>query len=788
MSSVVNSKSRRGGDLRRRYLPASTIGVLLACLLPGRAHAEPVLDRVLSNAEITSRKGCTQLRVSFNLRIRYQNHFPPDHGNELRINVRPLDASHAASEFVTRRESLRAPESKFAAIKTIDLVNDAASGPALVIQFHQPVYFKVAQGSDFESIVVAISGSKPSDACKPDIVRRAGGLGWNATVRADQGAVGGADAAAAPLPEPAARALTDADKRTAAAAMDEARAAIKKGNPAGAIKLLSKILKLPENPQSPEALEFLGLAYQRAKQLGGARSAYEAYMQRYPNGEGADRVRQRLSGVVTATKDPDASVAPAKKFSRKGSGGFQAAPDGGPAWNVTGSASQFYIRDDSFHTLHDPSLPSNPNDNAEDHRVHQNVLLSSFDLIGTWSTEAMRSRVRFSGAEEHDFSGEDGEIVSVAALYYELAVRDWNMETRIGRQTRNTGGVLGRFDGGLVSWQSTPWLRLNAVGGSPVARRSDEPFKDDKVLFGGSVDIGPFYDGFDFSLYAIEQKDRDLIDRQAIGVETRYLSETMSAFATVDYDVHFNQLNAAIFSGSWTLPDKSAFNGALEYRRSPFLSASTALQGQPFLTLYDLLRAHTIEEVEQLALDRSAEYRSASAGYSRFLTEDLQLNLDITASETSGTPESGGVPASQPSGTELYYSAQLLASNVLSQGDAFVTGVRIADRDDSNLYVLDLSARYPLTEQWRISPRLRLGYRVGDEIDLTEYSVLPSVLVNYYLTRDLAFELEAGANWTKTQTNGSTAEDTEFFFTLGYRYDFYADQQTASALAGAAGK
>ena len=66
--------------------------------------------------------------------------------------------------------------------------------------------------------------------------------------------------------------------------------------------------------------------------------------------------------------------------------------------------------------------------------------------------------------------------------------------------------------------------------------------------------------------------------------------------------------------------------------------------------------------------------------------------------------------------------------------------------------------------------------------------MLPSVLVNYYLTRDLAFELEAGANWTKTQTNGSTAEDTEFFFTVGYRYDFYADQQTASALAGAAGK
>ena len=42
-------------------------------------------------------------------------------------------------------------------------------------------------------------------------------------------------------------------------------------------------------------------------------------------------------------------------------------------------------------------------------------------------------------------------------------------------------------------------------------------------------------------------------------------------------------------------------------------------------------KAHTVEEVEQLALDRTTEYRSASIGYSRLLTEDLQLNLDVTA-------------------------------------------------------------------------------------------------------------------------------------------------------------
>ena len=159
-------------------------------------------------------------------------------------------------------------------------------------------------------------------------------------------------------------------------------------------------------------------------------------------------------------------------------------------------------------------------------------------------------------------------------------MRDWNTEVRLGRQTRNTGGVLGRFDGGLLSWQASPWLRLNARRrGAGCAALADEPFKDDKFFYGASIDLGPFLDGFDVSLYAIEQRDRDWIDRQAIGAEVRYLTPNLSAFATVDYDVHYSELNAAILSGSWTLPDQSAFNGAIEFRKSPFLSTWTALAG-----------------------------------------------------------------------------------------------------------------------------------------------------------------------------------------------------------------
>ena len=115
--------------------------------------------------------------------------------------------------------------------------------------------------------------------------------------------------------------------------------------------------------------------------------------------------------------------------------------------------------------------------------------------------------------------------------------------------------------------------------------------------------------------------------------------------------------------------------------------------------------------------------------------------MDATAVNVSGTIASGGVVATLPVGAEYFYSAQLIGTDVFTPGDMYIAGVRYADLADSKLYVLDLNARFPLLTDLRVSPRLRLGYRKGDVIDLTEYTVLPSILLNYYWTKDIALEL-----------------------------------------------
>ncbi len=745
-------------------------------LLAGTLAAEPVVDRALSGAQLLNRKGCSVLKVTFNLRIQYASHFPIAFGDELRISVRAIDRSQAAALALLQREAIRAPESKFAAIKAIDFELNPAGAPFLRIQFERPVAYQVAQGADFESIIVAISGPTASASCMPVYPR--GSDAWGATVVAPDHR----NVVAPPSPSRAkdrgAGTISEADRRAAAATMDEARAASRKGNHAAAIPLLAKVLKYPENEYSAEAQELLAVARQKSGQVDEARAEYEDYLRRYPSGEGYDRVKQRLAGIVTSTGEATPKLRESRTQSQQGG----IAGLGGTAWSMSGSASQFYIRNDSFRVIRDPSLPPEVNPDPDAHRVHQNSVLSSFDFIAAWSNSQMKSKIRFSGTEEHSFNSDnDKDLIGVSALYAETMIRPWDLTTRIGRQTRSAGGVQGRFDGGLVSWQGTPWVRMNVVAGSPVLRRKDEPFKDDKYFYGASLDFGPFFGGFETSIFAIEQRDRSLLDRQAVGAEMRYLDPTKSAFATIDYDVHFNQLNAAIFSGSWTMPDKSTFNAAIDYRKSPYLSAWTALQGQPFLTLYDMLKVKTKEEIDQLAIDRTAAYKSAMVGFSRPINDHLQFSADVTATNVEGTIASGGIEAMPGTGNEYYYSAQLMATDVFRAGDMYVAGVRFADRVDSNMYVLDLNSRFPLTQDLRVSPRLRLGYTMGDTTDLREISVLPSILVNYYWTRDFSFEVELGTKWTQREQAGATERETELFVTAGFRYDFYADDKTKCA-------
>ena len=342
----------------------------------------------------------------------------------------------------------------------------------------------------------------------------------------------------------------------------------------------------------------------------------------------------------------------------------------------------------------------------------------------------------------------------------------------------NTGGVLGRFDGGLLSWRKSEKIQINGVVGSPVVSRKDLPFEDDVFFYGISIDYKPFDANLDTSWFFIDQRADGLIDRQAIGAEFRYFDETRSAFATIDYDIPFAELNTAIFSGNWTFADKSVMSLGLDYRKSPSLFTSNALQGQQLENLKDLLGVFNEDEIRRIALDRTATSQSATFGYSRPMNDMFQVNFDATWYNVQSTSASAGVDAILSTGDEYFYSAQILATNVVKQGDIFVAGVRYADRANSEFYTLDLNTRYPFTRQFRLNPRVRFTYRENKFDDGNELAVRPSIRLNYDYTRALSFEVEAGAKWSLREKGTILDEENEFFIVLGFRYDFQADERT----------
>jgi Tetratricopeptide repeat len=584
--------------------------------------------------------------------------------------------------------------------------------------------------------------------------------------------------------------ISESDLRVVAASMDEGRAALRHGSFREAIQLFTKALGYPQNQYSAEAQELLGLARQKNGQFAEARAIYEDYVRHYPTGEDSYRVKQRLAGIVTARDEANAPLRmpPVAPVGALPVGKF--APTHETTWTLVGSVSSFYIHDDALTTARDTSLAPNPTANVDDHSVHQNEIFTTLDLLAAWNNDQTAGKVRFNGGEEHRFStnqngptGDQVDQIGVAQASLDMVVKDLNLRTVAGRQTYNGDGVFGRFDGVLFSWQALPLLKVDLVGGSPANSRYNLPFTAERYFYGGGVGVGPLFGGLEASIYFNEERGRWLVDREAVGSDIRYADPTKFAFGNVDYDIRFQRLGEAVFSGSWTLPNTTTVYGGADYRRVPFLSSWNVLLNQPFGTLYDFLKAQnavgqglTNEQVDQLALAETPLYKSAMIGFSHPLSDKLQISADATIANLSRTITPAGLLdpslAQLAAGNEYYATAQLISTNIFKDGDMYIGAFHYAQQETDRQYVLDFNTRYPIINDLMLAPRLRLGYSAYSGTGIRQYTVMPSFLVDYNWNSNLTFEAEIGAQWTRSAQPGSKTSDTELFATVGFRYNF----------------
>ncbi|MCU7853899.1 MAG: hypothetical protein KZQ80_16995 [Candidatus Thiodiazotropha sp. (ex Monitilora ramsayi)] len=562
--------------------------------------------------------------------------------------------------------------------------------------------------------------------------------------------------------------------------MELIRHAMTAGEYGKAVRMLEAMLEEPDNYYSKEALELMGLARERNGQIAHAKAEYRSYLEKYPEGEDAERVEQRLLGLITA---PKALKEPLRK-----------EEDETPVeWRTYGSFSQNYRRD---------AINSDFIDDEDS--VSRSEIENFINVDSRRRGKEIDLRMNLTGSYVHDLLDDGpGNDETLTEAYVDLQHRDTRASMRLGRQRLRSSGILNRFDGVALGYDLTEDIRLKASAGLPVESSRDVFLNEHKTFAGFSSDISNIFENWDLSLFLIEQRVDDLIDRRAVGGELRYFDANKSLFGILDYDIHFGALNIFSLQGNWTLADKTRLYSNIDYRKSPLLLTSGAVRSYLDPVLYDaditrqvesieeMLKFETEDSIYQRAEEVAAETTTLLLGVSRPLTETLQVSGDITISSTSDTPQQGVevepdpnnppdgtrqshdfLAAVEDTGTQYFYNFQVIKNDLLKKGDIGTLSLRYSDTSNSNNYRLGVSSRYPVTNLFRINPRFDISYRDSTDSDSTRLTVSPYLRMEYRLRKSFTLEFDGGANWYKEENDLETTKFTDYFFIAGYRWDF----------------
>ncbi len=539
-------------------------------------------------------------------------------------------------------------------------------------------------------------------------------------------------------------ALSPADADQVAQVLAEGRAALAGGQLDRAVALFTKVLSFPENASTPAALEWLGLARERNGQLAHARAEYETYLERYPEGEATERVRQRLDALVTARAEPSPALRPASTKDRDSN------------FDVFGSLATSYRRDERF--------TDDFGDSLVDSSIYSDVFLGS-----RWQNERWDVRGELSGTHLFDFIDND-ERWRVNTLFVEAEGIGVPWNVGMGRLPGNRAGVVGRFDGAEVSYELRPGLRLGTVAGFPV-----DPFVRSspdlsQQLVGLNLETRGVVEGLDVEFFAIQQWAEGFTDRSAIGAEFRYAADGRFLAGLLDYDVHYNELNTAFLVGNLRLRPDTDLNFLVDWRRLPTLGTRNALFGQLDDSLSDLHDRFGTDEIEALADDRTARSRSVSVGLTHRLNERFQISGDVAISDLSGTPESGGIEEFEGTGRQLSTYLQATGSELFVAGDVGTLGLRWVDARTIEILGLHWSWRSPMWRRFRLNPLLDLEWRDAQDRE-SVFTLRPGFRIDLRVGR-ITLDLEGHYRWSRGERFPGVGDEQGYSVLFGARYDY----------------
>ena len=687
----------------RSMLPWCMLTVLSVLLVAPSVRAQAVRVRILDKLEvqeIQDEGGAWLLRVRFAIPVRYVRHSPLERGDLLVIDLAPLAVPDDDLVPALRRESLNVPASSNLGLSELSYEGDGLA-PSLVLRFEGERAFQVRQGADFRSIDIRVED--PLSVLK-----------------------------STPLPSGSSRLLQEARRAMTLGELDRAVAICEVIRESGAADAASQ----------RDALELLGLARQRKGQLAHARAEYEAYLERYPDEEGASRVRQRLRSLETAGAAPRPTLRSVQP--RDGTGHF----------DVFGSAATSY--------LHGQELVAEVGD-----AIYGSSLLSDLSVNVQYETERFEVLGELASSYRYDFVDHEHEP-RVSRLLVELYDRvGWS--ATLGRQSRSNGGVLGRFDGMRLAADVGQRMELSALFGFPLESTTSTKISVNRQLFGAAFDFRELLAGLDGQLYVIARRVDGYLDRVGVGGELRYSTDSYFGLAFLDVDASFGSVNTFLLTGTYRFGRGAELHAQIDTRNGPILALENALQGQTAGDLDELGQSFSVGEMRKLARDRTTRTYRASVGASRPFREDFLLGADLGVSLAEGTPGSGGVPATRGTGPELAASVFLTRSDLLMRGGIGSVEIRSFVGDVYQSYGVHLTGRIPIDRNLRVQPRFSASYRRQDA-GRGRFDLLSTLRVGLLL---YGFDVDAelGLDWSRSF--GPLGEDElGLLAEIVLRYDF----------------
>ncbi len=731
-------------DARAMIGPLLLIATLL---LPSMALAAIVTDVRLQNEA----EGRQAIEIRLDRPMTVLRHFPRQRGRILQIQ---LDPGERGPE-LARRERRRPPERPASPLREVVFEGNVRGGPFLVLRFDRggELEGEDGDGRALPVVHVRLLGLGPADP--------ADGTGQD-----DTGTTG----------EDQAQALYRA-----------ARAALTRGDNQQAVLLFTRLLELPANPYSREALEYLGVARERNGQLEMARARYQDYLRRYPDSPRAATVRQRLLALETRM----GLRAPPKLRE-----GRREAPTAAPTVRRDHYARIYQIL---YNAFLEP-------ERGEAERARQ-LSLTYADFSARRRSPASQWRTVFSGSYEHDFMARPDEAPGefrLRSAYLDYQGKRNGLTFTLGRQSVRSGGVLGRFDGLRAAYRVHRAARINGVVGAPVDYLRPQRIQRERPLAGIGLELEEPLPHWNGNLYWVEQRDDGLLDRRAVGGDLRYFRQERSAFFILDYDLAFRAVNIATAHLGWKIRPKTRLNLHLDHRRSPLLTARNALQGianipddqYPVLGLTDAAQLQAIkadlrlatlaaylseEAIRERALANTGRTDLVTLGLVHDFGPKVQINgnlnwtrnINVTPILTTAELLAAGPEPPQVVTQDISVNAQLILRDYLVRRDMFLLSAKLGDTSVYRIASASLITRRPLGAAWRLEARLRGEYTQRKDApgrDWRAGKLSPALKVDYRLNKRLAMDGELGLDWYDTQQPNGDYRWT--YFNLGLQLNF----------------